>query len=385
MSSPILYQNSESTVFLIDIPRSIEVAQGDPGSSSKLLSSEPLEHPYLSLEPKSTKARAKLAPSSLEDLLLHKHLEFALAEVQLGYTGAWCLPRVTEQDPDDKIRALKRKRAAVASSADGLDDGRQSARDAVGLDTVPSQTFMCKTRRARRVSVTNDEKKHHVWIPPKSTVLSGEIQDTLGTFSKHAPCFDLIVLDPPWPNRSARRKKDYSISYDNTEIRQLLFYLPLYDHLTASGMIAIWITNKDAFREMVIGPGGVFEQWGVTLVEEWIWLKTTVHGEPICELDGVWRKPYEVLLVGRRTPRNVEGVKRRVLVGVPDLHSRKPNLEVLFGIVRKEDRNADEGSDTANFAGLEVFARNLTAGWWGWGNEVLQFQSEEHWKEEHPI
>lgn len=128
---------------------------------------------------------------------------------------------------------------------------------------------------------------------------------------------------------------------------------------------------------MVIGEGGLFEQWGVVLVEEWIWLKTTKCGEPICALDSTWRKPYEVLLVGRRGGAVDGEVKRRVMVGVPDLHSRKPNLKSVFERVSLLEKDVQVDC-------LEIFARNLTAGWWGWGNEVLKFQMEECWIDPPP-
>jgi N6-adenosine-specific RNA methylase IME4 len=120
---------------------------------------------------------------------------------------------------------------------------------------------------------------------------------------------------------------------------------------------------------MVLGEGGLFEGWGVHLVEEWIWLKVTSAGEPISELGSMWRKPYEILLVGRRGAFPDGDVKRRVLVGVPDLHSRKPNLKSIFEQVMKKEK----------YEALEIFARNLTSGWWAWGNEVLKFQSDECW------
>jgi len=105
------------------------------------------------------------------------------------------------------------------------------------------------------------------------------------------------------------------------------------------------------------------------LIEEWIWLKVTASGQPICRLESTYRRPYEILLLGRKTDQNVPvQVKRRVFVGVPDLHSRKPNV-----------RNFIDSMLGPSYHGLEIFARNLTAGWWAWGNEVLKFQGEEHW------
>ena len=148
-----------------------------------------------------------------------------------------------------------------------------------------------------------------------------------------------------------------------------------------NGLVAVWITNKKTLKEMILGKGGLFEQWDVELVEEWIWLKITASGEPICALDSVWRKPYEILLIGRKKKSEsaVKGdenegatdVRRRVMIAVPDLHSRKPNLKEVFETLMGLKRG---------YKGLEIFARNLTEGWWGWGNEVLKFQMKSCWK-----
>lgn len=211
-----------------------------------------------------------------------------------------------------------------------------------------------------------------------------------------------------------------------------IFSLPC-NHIENNGYIGIWTTNKSAFRAMLLDPGGIFEQWGLELVEEWIWLKITSSGEPIYKITGTWRKPWEILLVGRKkafrktecdlekgpvaeeelgvekqpdddaaglakqttidqehgikespaassklnkSPESSENtpvtIKRRVIFGVPDLHSRKPNLRYLFG----------ELLGLQDYRGLEIFARNLTAGWWGWGNEVVKFQMDGAWLEE---
>jgi N6-adenosine-specific RNA methylase IME4 len=358
MSSSILYQNPDSTVFLIDIPRSIEIAQGASSSSSrKLISSKPLEHPYSSVEPKASKARAKVGETSLENLLLQKHLQFALEEVKARHEGKWCLPRVTEDSEVGK----KRKRT---------DDSIPEPNEEEFLDIL-QQGFLHHNPHPKPITATLGPESSRIHLPPNSTALVGDISTTLSTFTSSALKFPLIILDPPWPNRSARRKKAYSLSYSTLDIKSLLSSLPLQNHLEDEGYIGIWVTNKDIFREMVIGEGGLFELWGVELVEEWIWMKVTENGEPICKLDGLWRKPYEIVLVGRREAQ-VREVKRRVIVGVPDLHSRKPNLKELFGF-------EGLGLLGEGYKGLEIFARNLTSGWWAWGNEVLKFQGEECW------
>ena len=50
---------------------------------------------------------------------------------------------------------------------------------------------------------------------------------------------------------------------------------------------------------------------------------------------------------------------RRIVVAVPNLHSQKPCLKGMFG--REEEERV-----------LEVFARGLVQGWWGWGDQALR-------------
>jgi N6-adenosine-specific RNA methylase IME4 len=372
MASCILYQNLDSTVVLIDIPRSIELAQG--ASSQRLLSSKPIEKPFPSVEPKSEKARANLGEVTLEDLLLQKHIQLSLDQLKSEWRGEWCLPRQVKCEAESCERVAprtKRKREEgisqqIANSS--LSSNISEYCDSKVRDLNDEEALYRKaTSKSTTIQVGGDHC--HIQIPSTSTVLCGDITSTRDIFTSNAPKFDLVLLDPPWPNRSARRKKSYGTSYGNQEIKGLLFSIPIFDHLTEDGLVGIWVTNKPAFRETVLGEGGFFEQWGVRLVEEWIWLKLTSSGEPISELGSLWRRPYEILLVGRRGASPDGEVTRRVLVGVPDLHSRKPNLKSLFEQVMKKER----------YEALEVFARNLTAGWWAWGDEVVKFQSDEYW------
>lgn len=157
--------------------------------------------------------------------------------------------------------------------------------------------------------------------------------------------------------------------YDTKEARGLLSRVPIASHLKRDGLVAIWVTNKAALTDLLTAPGGILAEWGLELVGEWIWLKVTSAGEPIVNVESAWRKPWERLLIARRTGSLVLPPNRtRVMLGVPDIHSRKPNLRGLFEHVLPKD-----------YIGLEVFARNLTAGWWSWGNEALFFQQGHHW------
>lgn len=224
------------------------------------------------------------------------------------------------------------------------------------------------------VDATGDEsvEASRIRIPIGAEYLHGSIQDLRQTFVNTAPQFNLVVLDPPWPNRSVRRKKgSYNTAYNLTEIQQLLLSIPVPLHLAPDGLVAIWITNKSSVFDLVTSPRGLFASWGLELVTQWTWLKITSSGEPIFDMESAWRKPWETLLIAKRIGAKApSGLKPQVIVAVPDVHSRKPSLRFLFEDVLGRD-----------YAALEVFARNLTSGWWSWGDQVLRFQAAEHWIE----
>lgn len=190
--------------------------------------------------------------------------------------------------------------------------------------------------------------------------------------------FNFVLLDPPWPNRSARRRSSYVTQPNMGATKDMLLSMDLDTQIEPGGYVAVWITNRPAVRECVLGAGGLFEAWNVSLTEEWIWLKVTSSGEPVYPLNGQWRKPYEVLLIGKR-PADAMAiaqqslpVTRRLLVAVPDLHSRKPSVKTLVEHILLPH--------TPGFVGLEIFARYLTADWFSWGNEVLKYNADCFWK-----
>lgn len=229
-----------------------------------------------------------------------------------------------------------------------------------------------KKRKAGELETQGDVPSDPV-IAEGSFYLQGTVSSERSRFLIAAPKFDFIVMDPPWPNRSVRRKRgSYHTANDLAEIRETLSLIPVPSHLTAEGLVAVWITNKGSVLELLTSPRGLFAEWGLELVGEWTWLKVTTAGEPMVDVGSTWRKPWERLLIAKK--RGVEMTRLpshgRVLVSVPDLHSRKPNLRPLF-----------EDILPPRYRGLEVFARNLTAGWWSWGDEVLKFQQPEHWVE----
>ncbi|KAI1437143.1 MT-A70-domain-containing protein [Xylaria sp. CBS 124048] len=354
MESSVLFRSSDGAIVVIDIPRSLEEAQVLPGQSvpRRIVSTQPVETPWQVPESKKKDTANNNASHSaaIAELMTLERVTAALETVRTNHGGPWGLPRVT------RARVSRSESTNLESPATNPDgDG-----DADTTSSRPKRKRKSPAR-AEDGDTTLSEKP---FIPEESHHILGSIESQREVFLRDSPLsvFDLIVLDPPWPSRS-----DTTV-YNIEEARNLLNQIPVASQLKRNGLVAIWITNKSAIQDLLTAPGGVFAQWGLEPIGEWIWVKITTAGEPVLDVHSAWRKPWERLLIARVKGSNTLIPSTKVILGVPDVHSRKPNLRGLF-----------EDILPAGYLGLEVFARNLTAGWWSWGNEVLFFQQPHHW------
>lgn len=347
--------------------------------------------------------------------------------------------RMDIDDPERELESRLREWAAWAGSKGGdiafdlqqmmASLGATSESDSTSTDTVPQPSWQMSYRpatetpngahitasdmggevtepwtpafhnpgdKALKLSVSNnshmhvntsdrDTKAYRFTIPPHSTFFLSDSthSDAFRTSFRQLTDefnlprhFDLVLLDPPWPNRSAKRKGAYEQVGGMPFIKKMLLKMDVDSYLEHNALVGVWITNKESLRAHVLGSGGLFETWNVGLVEEWLWIKTTVKGEPMFDIDAGMRRPYEVLLLGRAAPnswtrmKHADVLRRRVIAAVPDVHSRKPCLKGLlesFGLV------------PGQYSALEVFSRYLVEGWMAWGNEVLKFNGEHYW------
>ncbi|RAL58669.1 hypothetical protein DID88_002975 [Monilinia fructigena] len=162
---------------------------------------------------------------TIEELMLERYVQLALDEMKRAMKGqgTMCLDRVWERM---KPKLGRKSSAELGNSQQTL--------------IIESNNLLPK-----RINIDGSTAT----MPPKSKMIHGNIPEA----SFHAeirpddfPRFHVIVMDPPWPNRSALRKNAYDVASGFLGIESLLKPLPC-NHIESNGYIGIWITNKPAF------------------------------------------------------------------------------------------------------------------------------------------
>ncbi|NXA97226.1 METL4 protein, partial [Melanocharis versteri] len=203
-------------------------------------------------------------------------------------------------------------------------------------------------------------------VPPKSSFLLSDIS-CLQPLLNYKKKYDVIVIDPPWENKSVKRSNRYS-HLSLWQIKQI----PVPALAAPNCLVVTWVTNRQKHLRFV--KDELYPHWSVKTLAEWHWVKITTAGEFVLPLDSLHKKPYEVLVLGRvqgdvkEALRKSEDVlpipEHQLIVSIPcSLHSHKPPLTAVLAEFIKPDVEC-----------LELFARNLQPGWTSWGNEVLKFQ-----------
>ncbi len=423
--SAILWQNATRTVTLLDIPLSISIGQGTPSCpcTHQIYSSPALQTPYPSTEPKNDRAKAnvlRMRPYNSNDVDFPATLLYeAHGQIAKIWDRTWCIERQVspfiedrrgQQPKHEQESCEENERRSIGSDQQcakarppkselsyelDFTVSQNNGQDPLDLSSLMNPTDMGTCPNVRQVTkglINNPclyplSMRHlqpskiaeHIYIvPPRASFFLSKIDQTTSPAISMAALtmypdssatagpgqFDFVLLDPPWENRSVKRSAKYRTMREPEPMEVLQSMMSL--HLAPKALVACWITNKASVRADALEA---FEVWKVQLVEEWAWLKTTEHGEPVTKIDGVWRKPYEILLIGKmsedQSDKVVGDIRRRVIVAVPDFHSRKPNLKALV-----------EPMLPPHYRALEVFARNMTAGWMAWGDQVLEYAWE---------
>ncbi|XWS24326.1 hypothetical protein CRYUN_Cryun28dG0091800 [Craigia yunnanensis] len=158
--------------------------------------------------------------------------------------------------------------------------------------------------------------------------------------------FNLIVIDSLWENGSACQQ-----SVDGA-------------------LVALWVTNREKLRNLV--EKELFPAWGVK-----------GDGSLISDLDLFHHRPYECLILGYchgKVMNDSEHLSE--FRAVKDIH-------IVISIPGGCSRKAPIGGLLLEYVPgvkparcIELFAREMVAGWVSWGNEPLHFQDSRYFQGE---
>ncbi|KAM8783760.1 N(6)-adenine-specific methyltransferase METTL4 isoform 2-T2 [Rhynchonycteris naso] len=142
-------------------------------------------------------------------------------------------------------------------------------------------------------------------VPPKSSFLLSDIS-CMYPLLNYRKTYDVIVIDPPWQNKSVKRSNRYSY-LSLLQIKQI----PIPKLAAPNCLVITWVTNRQKHLRFV--KEELYPSWSVEMVAEWHWLKITNSGEFVFPLDSPHKKPYEGLILGRvqeKTALPLRGFKR---------------------------------------------------------------------------
>ncbi|KFO06229.1 Methyltransferase-like 4, partial [Balearica regulorum gibbericeps] len=256
----------------------------------------------------------------------------------------------------------------MAKQFPAVNESDQHAVHALDDETsIPEQDLLsCVTENSSNCAKIVVLMGQKYLVPPKSSFLLSDIS-CLQPLLNYKKKYDVIVIDPPWENKSVKRSNRYSY-LSSWQIKQI----PVPALAAPNCLVVTWVTNRQKHLRFV--KHELYPYWSVKTLAEWHWVKVTRTGEFVLPLDSLHKKPYEVLVLGRVQGGEEEALRKsedvlpipehKLIVSVPcSLHSHKPPLTAVLAEFIKPDVEC-----------LELFARNLQPGWTSWGNEVLKFQ-----------
>lgn len=243
-----------------------------------------------------------------------------------------------------------------------------------------------------------DKTKTGIHMPSRSAFLMTNLlksqinppqgYDQLIKFARDHPP-NLVLMDPPYPNFSAKRQTSKQETYEpisdlfdlwnmKLSVQQLLKCKRVQDDDDVDGgvLVGCWVTNHAKVHRFILTK--LFPEWNLHHIGQLVWIKVTQKGQLVFPIDNKQgRKPYEILLLGhtKANHRNRSALSTDLFASVPLGHSRKPAiyhlLSQLLTIPSKGGVNV-----------YEFFARSLfpgpTAGgyWISVGNEPVLFNQK---------
>uniref|UniRef100_A0A914ZLT9 Methyltransferase-like protein 4 n=1 Tax=Parascaris univalens TaxID=6257 RepID=A0A914ZLT9_PARUN len=192
------------------------------------------------------------------------------------------------------------------------------------IERVPDECTLWVNECLRSVFLTCGSQTFV--IPSKSSFIIGDV-----SLSRHliarGMLYDLIVMDPPWTNKSVKRRKPYT-TFNECELLELR----ISELLKESGLLAIWVTNNKKLKGYV---DEVIQSFSLVKVATCHWLKVTTSGEPVCAFQPHHKVPFETFVLACKQSffdhYSAAIGSNFLLISTPSaIHSRKPPLLPLL-------------------------------------------------------
>ncbi len=171
--------------------------------------------------------------------------------------------------------------------------------------------------------------------------------------------YKVIYADPPWKYEKLNFFEKKGVNkevYPRMELEEIL-KLPVNSISDKDSLLFLWVTTP--FLKKGIQ---VMEAWGFSFVTiAFVWTKTYEDGKIITGMGRYTRNSVELVLLGRKgvgVKRLGTNVNQSIFFPIAN-HSKKPD------VVR--DKIVELVGDVSR---IELFARQKTAGWDCWGNDI---------------
>ncbi|KAM6411647.1 N(6)-adenine-specific methyltransferase METTL4 isoform 2-T2 [Pluvialis apricaria] len=102
-------------------------------------------------------------------------------------------------------------------------------------------------------------------VPPKSSFLLSDIS-CLQPLLNYKKKYHVIVIDPPWENKSVKRSNRYS-HLSSWQIKQI----PVPALAAPNCLVVTWVTNRQKHLRFV--KDELYPHWSVKTLAEWHWVK----------------------------------------------------------------------------------------------------------------
>ncbi|WP_091683784.1 MT-A70 family methyltransferase [Anaerocolumna aminovalerica] len=168
--------------------------------------------------------------------------------------------------------------------------------------------------------------------------------------------YNIIYADPPWQYRQSKGQGVAENHYLTMPIEDIC-NLPVSSISHNDSILFLWTTFPQLPEALT-----VMRSWGFTYkTVAFVWVKQNKSGNGFFFGLGYWtRSNVEICLLGvKGHPKRVSKKVHQLIVSPLERHSKKPDIirEKIIELVGDLPR-------------IELFARQETAGWDIWGNEV---------------